>query len=394
MGLDQFTIEFDNPTKSYFPGQNVTGKVVVVCSSSKNVQGLRIKFEGKASVHWTEEEKETVGSGNDREERTTTRVYEDSDTFFDYKFFAAGDDRNDVTIPAGRNEYPFQFALPQGLPSSFIGAYGKVSYEVNAVMKRSWKFDHEVKNQFTVNALADLNNDAGAAQPGELKKTKNLCCLCCASGPIGYVFKISRKGYVPGEFVQIECELQNNSSRNVTGVTLAFVQTSTYYAKGKSKVATKNLSEVKRPGVEPGDTDIWRGDILQIPSVPPTKLGNCHLIDVQYQLNLEMAISGPALNLKGSLPIIVGTIPFRNNFLELMPQNNGTFAPSAPPVAAYPDMPPPNYKDAMYFGPDKPQQTIVDDITNKVIDQIVPKGEEYIPKYVTYGWNLPPPSGQ
>lgn len=85
-----------------------------------------------------------------------------------------------MTIPAGRNEYPFQFALPPGLPSSFVGSHGKVTYEVQAVMKRSWKFDHDVKAQFTVNAMVDLNNDPIAAQPGEIKKSKTLCCLCCA----------------------------------------------------------------------------------------------------------------------------------------------------------------------------------------------------------------------
>ena len=45
----------------------------------------------------------------------------------------------------------------------------------------------------------------------------------------------------------------------------------------------------------------------------------------------------------------------------------------------------------MYFGPEKPQGTIVDDVANKVMDHVLPKQEDYIPKYVTYGWNLPPP---
>ena len=57
-------------------------------------------------------------------------------------------------------------------------------------MKRSWKFDHDVKAQFTVNAIVDLNNDANAAQPGEIKKSKTLCCLCCARYVNERAFKI------------------------------------------------------------------------------------------------------------------------------------------------------------------------------------------------------------
>jgi hypothetical protein len=195
--------------------------------------------------------------------------------------------RTDAKIPPGRNSYPFNFALPSmNLPSSYVGEYGSVTYQIEATIKRSWKFDQVIKEKFTVNAIVDLNTDAGAAEPGEWKSSKNFCCFCCASGPLGFVMKLPRKGYVPGEFISPIVELNNLSSRGINSVSLTLVQNATFFAQSSKRQGTKTLSEVKRPGVDPGDTDIWQGRLLQIPAVPPTKLGGCRIIDVEYQLRV------------------------------------------------------------------------------------------------------------
>lgn len=55
---------------------------------------------------------------------------------------------------------------------------------------------------------------------------------------------------------------------------------------------------------------------------------------------------------------------------------------------------PPRYQDSYNFkdDPEKPPQNLVDNITNQVIDNIIPAGDpEYTPKYVTYGWNMAVP---
>lgn len=40
MGLEEFFIEFDNPNRSFFPGQNVTGRVIVNTPTEKGTQGI------------------------------------------------------------------------------------------------------------------------------------------------------------------------------------------------------------------------------------------------------------------------------------------------------------------------------------------------------------------
>jgi len=60
-------------------------------------------------------------------------------------------------IAAGTHQYPFQFSLPSGVPSSFEGEVGYVRYTAEAKMERPWKFDHVTRSAFTVISLVDLN---------------------------------------------------------------------------------------------------------------------------------------------------------------------------------------------------------------------------------------------
>ena len=50
MGVLQYSIELDNTARSYFPGQNVTGKVLIVLEKSKNCQGKPILLKSHSCV--------------------------------------------------------------------------------------------------------------------------------------------------------------------------------------------------------------------------------------------------------------------------------------------------------------------------------------------------------
>ena len=44
--------------------------------------GIKLKFKGKAKVHWTEQRTETRGSGDDRHTVTVTDHYKSSEKYF------------------------------------------------------------------------------------------------------------------------------------------------------------------------------------------------------------------------------------------------------------------------------------------------------------------------
>ena len=55
------------------------------------------------------------------------------------------------------------------------------------------------------------------------KDQKVLCCWCCASDPIIAKISINRQGYVPGEVIVVNAEIDNRSSREMTCSKLSLV---------------------------------------------------------------------------------------------------------------------------------------------------------------------------
>jgi hypothetical protein len=370
MGFREFQVQLDNPTKAYFPGQNVSGNIRVDKKEKESkIEGITVQFLGRASFHWTEQVTETTGSGDNRKDETKTIVYSNEEEYFNCKIILIGN----AKISAGHHSFPFNFTLPIGLPSSYVGRAGQVMYQLKVKIKRQNSRKYKKTIPFTVNGILDLNIEPGANLALEQRKHKNLCCLFCKSGPVGFVLKSPKKGFVPGEILRFQVEMNNQSRRKVRKSTVTLIQNIYFHARGKTLRDSRIICKQDGPGVERGDSEFWMGNTLQIPAIPPTRLANCRIIDIQYFLQFEMDLSGPSINLRGEVPIIVGTIPFRNMFQEFTPhvRNMGStcnelsgpstsasaFAPSAPSLDDYPDLPPPSYAEAMFSDPVNPVAT-------------------------------------
>ncbi|KAJ8303884.1 hypothetical protein KUTeg_017467, partial [Tegillarca granosa] len=228
------------------------------------------------------------------------------------------------SLPAGRHTFPFSFLLPPNLPSSFEGAHGYVRYTVKATIDKPWKFDHDTKRPFTVICLLDLNLQPNAASGAQGTNSKMLCCLCCKSGPISGTVRIDRIGYVPGEAICINAETENLSNRKCD-VSARLVMYTTFRATTKSRTSCTEVARLTHPTLEEGGSDIWSGERMAIPPVPPSFLVGCNIIDISYILEFVIDPSGPAFKLSIPLEIIIGTIPLRSVLQHFQPP---------PPMAA------------------------------------------------------------
>ena len=74
-----------------------------------------------------------------------------------------------MQITAGDYEYPFRLQLPENIPSSFVGEYGRIVYNIKAVVDRPWRFDHETVAFFTVDGIYDLNREPSASVRNYIK---------------------------------------------------------------------------------------------------------------------------------------------------------------------------------------------------------------------------------
>ncbi|KAK7934132.1 hypothetical protein WMY93_005028 [Mugilogobius chulae] len=284
--VKSFTVSYDCLNDSNVPvfssGDSVSGRVIIEVTGEIRVKSLKIHAKGFAKVRWTE-------SRNAGSNTAYTQNYTEEVEYLNHKDILIGHERDDdnseeglTTIHSGRHEYAFSFELPQTpLATSFEGKHGSVRYWVKAELHRPWLLPLKTKKEFTVFEHIDINTPL-LLSPQAGTKDKTLCCWFCTSGPISLSAKIERKGYTPGESIQIFAEIENCSSRMVVPKA-AIYQTQTFYAKGKMK------------------------EMLKIPPVSPSIL-DCSIIRVEYSLMVYVDIPG-AINLSLNLPLVIGTIP-------------------------------------------------------------------------------------
>ncbi|KAG7231782.1 hypothetical protein INR49_010387 [Caranx melampygus] len=254
-------IYFDSLNESNLPvfsgGELVSGRVVVEVTGDVRVKSLDIAARGVAKVRWTESRNtgaNTAYTQNYTEEGPALCVSDED-----------GPEEGLTVLHAGVHEFAFSFNLPQmALATSFEGKHGSVRYWVKAELHRPWLRPVKTKKEFIVFEHIDINTPLLLVGT----KEKTLCCWFCASGPISLSAKIERKGYTPGESIQIFAEVENCSSRVVVPKA-ALYQTQTFFAKGKGKQIQQLVSNLRGDPLPQGKSQSWEGKQLKIPRCPP-----------------------------------------------------------------------------------------------------------------------------
>ncbi|KAK3698149.1 hypothetical protein RRG08_021660 [Elysia crispata] len=394
--LNIFTISFANTAAVFYAGTMVQGHVTIELKEPMKMRGVRLNFEGKAYVHWTE--RHSSGSGKNR--HTTTRHYSATEKYFDQDVLLHGtwpsQGSNTTELPQGRHTFPFQLQLPPGLPSSFEGDHGHVRYVVSCKIDKPWKFDHKTKRPFTIISVLDLNSQPSYSQRLQSTNEKTLCCLCCKSGPIIASFHLDRQGYVPGEAIRLSAEISNGANRRMDKSYVELIMIVTFHATTKSRTVKNRVAMLTRPAIPAHSEDVWSGEELVIPPLPPSYLVGCGIIDIKYIVQLNVDPSGPALDLEIPLEVVIGTIPLMSVVQQYPPSppvgfNEGSMWPTAPPMQGGASAPPPNMPPPSY------NECITGRVDVRGEDDEHTHGDlSFAPAYTYYNWGrtpgaLPPP---
>ncbi|XP_064616904.1 arrestin domain-containing protein 17-like [Liolophura sinensis] len=378
--LSAFTLTFSKPERVYTAGELIAGNVVVQLNEKMRMRGILISFKGNSLVKF---EKKTSES---------TDTYKANEDYLDhtYTLFKLADGTK--YLHQGEHRFSFQFQLPPALPGTFEGEFGYVRYYVKCRIDRPWKFDHCVKEAFSVLGKLDLNSEPGADMPQHLEDSKNSYnCCCVEDGAAKLTLNIPRTGYVPGESIPITAEVSSSVPEILT-LTVELRQYLTFKAGSHTKELRNVVSQFE-PVKIAGDY-FANQQPLHIPAIPPSRLDGCDIIDVQYALKVKAIAGWFEVKCKGK--IIIGTIPLRSvvdayrtppmpdlNSIALEPSAPpGPFPPAVhspqpPPNAAAFEMPPPSYEECV-FGTTNIRDTDDTDFTFG--------SATYAPKYTYYKW--------
>ncbi|VVD02497.1 unnamed protein product [Leptidea sinapis] len=235
--LLKFLIVFDNTSLLYFPGQFLSGKVLMELQDDTPVLGLHFHVIGEGVVR--------VGSG--RHERLF-----DKENYIDFRMRLLGEPGHSASILSpGIHSFPFKLGLPMGLPSTFLGTHGWVQYFCKAALREPNGLTHKNQQVFIVMNPIDLNLEPPIlAQEYELNVEHKLGVGCVGGGTVSCSVTLDRGAYVPGQSIALSAHI------------------------------VRELSRVEHGKVRAGGAERWRGDLLYVPPLPPTNLRGSHLIAV------------------------------------------------------------------------------------------------------------------
>ena len=120
---------------------------------------------------------------------------------------------------------------------------------------------------------------------------------------------IIKKYHFVGESIAITALFENHSQRTITPL-LTFHQIQTYFASETSKIEKGENIIFREEPIHANQTSNWNGQLFKIPSVTPSIM-NCKIIKVEYLVKITLLNTGGFGNLKVRLPIVIGTIPYR-----------------------------------------------------------------------------------
>ncbi|CAF0900400.1 unnamed protein product [Adineta ricciae] len=350
-GSSEVQVTFDRPNLFYFAGEQIVGNV-----SFQNTQDRltldAIFLECVGELGYTTKE---IRHFQDNNGRAQTEHYTKQHhvPFLQTRIPIAQPQygQRDITLYRGQHSWPFQFALPQYLPPSFVpstSSYPYVKYSVRIVLDKPW-YKPNAKQVYLltifprVNILHIPNGQHPAAFSNQNRKKIRLQ---------GYVM---RSGVVPGDKLSIHIDLHNPKRSEIKKIEVILMQHRQVVRSSHSEIILRtdlpNFQEFN--GIE-----LQRTFDVPIPSVylsptytylsqnHPLPLG----VSVRYELILDVKVRGLFTDFKLNVPITVGTEPVS---LELQQQQQLNYqqpvaTPVQMPVASAPlcdyDEPPPSYE--------------------------------------------------
>ncbi|XP_052059942.1 arrestin domain-containing protein 17-like [Mytilus californianus] len=380
MKLTHFSLTFDVQARVFVAGDRITGKVKVGFGKETKMRCLMLCLEGKGKSFW------------DVKQGKSTTKYRARENYISQNILLWGGMDGSQMHPAGYATYPFNFPLNSETPSSYEGRRGYVRYTCSAVIDRPWKFNETIKEPFTVIHHLDCSQLLNALNPIYEHRNETIEGCCCEDGSVELDLSINKTAFVPGEPLIYEVMINNQSDNTISEFYLMLRQVATFtgysdsfFSSGKPHYHTKNenFSMFNQPvRVKKNSTQTYSG-ASTIPSLPPSILEGCNIINLQYFIILKIPSGWSSLKVERE--IIIGTKPARvvqpnapriPTANEVAPsQIELSVIPSAPP--SYDELPP-SYAECVFGAVDIHDEDDGEHTTTH---------GNWAPAYTYYNWN-------
>ena len=296
-----FAIEVENGDKPFYPGQHISGKVILQCQEKKKLHRIYLTLMGQAYIRLYD----SYGYN-----------YIEREPYFNHQVNLWQEKDGEEFIQPGNYEWPFSFQLPSNpLPTSWEDRCGNIRYWLEAHMDRPWKFDHVTKFAFTMLERVDLNlSQKYLTLPQRGEDQKTLGYLCYKSSPLSLTVCTDRGAYCSGEQILVTARLENNTNKEMRMLKATLYQNVRVFARGRSKTVKDVVAEMQTTlGIAPRQTFEWNQQPLPIPACPPSS-HTCRIVHTEYVLDVEVVVPTFSSNLHVNIPIVIGNEPLRSAY--------------------------------------------------------------------------------
>ncbi|CAO4368595.1 unnamed protein product [Caenorhabditis nigoni] len=326
-------VGLSNCEQIFEPGGTIEGYVTFDLRESIKVKAIRISAEGLATTKWLLSESSKSSHGRSREVSYSAKVtYLDEDQMV----WKPSEGHSKSSVFPGIHVYPFKFQIPIGVPPSFEGDHGNIRYHLKATVERPWKTNRSITRYLTILPPKDLNKEVTAGEETSSWKTKNVGFFLFRYGKVHLELRIPKKGYVPGETIWIETNIDNASSRPILKAECYLIQQCRFLAYrygiagptdgrrasslsendrylSRKRDEIKIVSVIHEMHIEPR-TEHKSKMKLKIPCTCPTF--DSTLIHVEYFVVVKLHVKCRLRNtVKAECPIIIGSKPLKDEQL-------------------------------------------------------------------------------
>lgn len=290
-----------NEEAIYYPGQTVKGHIELVISNQPlKLRGLTLLIKGSASCNYSKD-------------------LQAEQEFFSIEREVIESKVDAMEMPIGNYKYEFKHRLPRNIPYSVEGQYGNVKYFVQATLDIPWDlYDRKVVKPFTVLRYEDLNYMSGMREGRELSIQKQIDSSAwffskSSLGLITIKAQIPKCGFAPGEKINVDVSIDNQTSADIENVLISLQCNENYtaqtpWAKLEEKISNK-ISETIADGIKSGFTKKIKESVLVPENSKITSVMYSNVFQISYHVQITAKFRRATIPI--SIPIYIGSVPLK-----------------------------------------------------------------------------------
>lgn len=230
-------------------------------------------------------------------------------------------------------------------------------------MERPWKFDIKFCFAFTVIKVLDLNYESPALRTPLKTETTKTFFFGLGSKPLFVSAEIPLSGFVAGQSVPISVKINNESNVDVEEIKASlkkYIHYNSQTPRRRTRERIESAAEVRLGGVPGKSKGNFEAQLI-IPSVPPTNIAFCRVIQVSYEIHVVAKVGGIHRSPLLRLPITIGTVPLQFQQYSAQPVVSSTtwnMQPGASPSATSSTQATQNYSLAPVVPPSQYSQDL------------------------------------